>query len=388
MNVWYDDSMSQISSRTRGAAIAPRIFSRAISDISVLIFAIKSLNEEVLDIGDAQIISRLNDLQSLAIEFGINQNDFVAAYKKLSYYQTLGINFVNITEKAYPQALLDLPNPPSIIYFYGSFESLKALNKESSISVVGTRNASLYGKHLTRAVVQSMQDYECSIVSGLARGIDSESHLTAMESGLSTVAVIASGLLKFAYSGLQKKLFNQMQVSDKHLIISEFSPEFPAQRWTFVHRNRIIAALSKANFVIEASLKSGSLSTANYAAKLKREIYSIPGDISKDSFKGSNHLIEKDIAKPIYSISSVNNFLDLCPKPRLHQKSTSSQLGLSDAKSKKIIDCLGIEPVSFDFLIQQLKMNRISLMQELTKLEVQGYIERQAGGLYSKQQLV
>jgi len=282
------------------------------------------------------------------------------------------------SDSNYPEVFKDLEDAPETLYYYGN---LDLIQYQRNISIVGTRAPSLYGKHSTRALVQSLKSYDACIVSGLARGIDSEAHMSAIESGLPTIAVIASGLESYDYGGTQRKIFNEMRRRDNCLIITEFEPEYGAQKRNFPHRNRLIAALSPVTVVIEAGLKSGTLVTAEHALKQGKKLMALPGDISKESFKGSNQLLAENKADPIYSISLLSKYLGLKEKfmPSSKTESTKKQ-GLGE----KILELIDIEPVSFDYLISELGINQISLSTQLSLLEVQGLLRRESGMKFSK----
>ena len=284
---------------------------------------------------------------------------------------------VHKSDSAYPEAFRGLISAPETLYYYGN---LDLLQYQRNISIVGTRSPSLYGKHSTRALVQSLKNYDACIVSGLARGVDAEAHLSAIESGLPTIAVIASGLEAFNYTGTQRKIFNEMRRRDNCLIISEFKPEYGALTRNFPHRNRLIAALSPVTVVIEAGLGSGTLITAEHALKQGKKIMALPGDITKVSFRGSNKLLAENKAEPIYSISLLSKYLGLEAK----ETSNKAQVHNKTSMGQKILDLVDIEPVSFDHLITKLGINQISLSTQLSLLEVQGLLKREAGMKFSK----
>jgi DNA processing protein len=290
---------------------------------------------------------------------------------------------IQISDPNYPECFKILKaDAPQTLYAYGD---LDLIQYQRNISVVGTRAPSLYGKHSTRALVQSLKDFDACIVSGLARGIDSEAHLSALESGLPSIAVIASGLEAFDYSGTQRKLFNEMRKRDDCLIISEFPPEFSAIKRNFPHRNRLIAALSPVTVVIEAGLKSGTLVTAEHVIKQNKELLVLPGDLGKESFRGSNKLLAENKAQAIFSISLLSKYLSLKPKPisNPNQENSNKQKELNKI-SKQILDLIHIEPISFDDLVERLGINQISLSTQLSLLEVQGLLRRESGMKFSK----
>lgn len=311
--------------------------------------------------------------------------DLISSKKKIEHYESMNMGIVDYFSDNYPEVLRNLPNPPLLIYYYGDLGLVnqKYINHEEAISIVGTRNASLYGKHMVRALIQSLRSYDISIVSGLARGIDSEAHLNAMENGLSTIAVLGSGLLKAAPCRRDNLFFHIMK-NKNNLILSEFEPMQEASSWTFALRNRLIAALSKATVVVEASTKSGSLITADYAKSIGKPVYVLPGEIGKDSFAGSHELLEKGVAQPIFS---VENFVeDLKFKSsRPGAKIISRQISKNiNNLCQKILNEIKKEPVSFDYLLNSLKINQMSLSINLSILEINGYIKKHAGACFSR----
>lgn len=326
-----------------------------------------------------------------------NTIDLKRSYKLLAYYTKMDIDFTTIKSPDYPKALLELDNPPCILYYYGD---IKNIDIKKNLSIVGTRMASLYGKHSTRALVQSLKNYDAGIVSGLAMGIDSEAHISALENQLQTIAVLGAGLLKLSHEK-QNNLVKALRQNPQNLIISEFEPSESAQTWTYPQRNRIISALSKATMVIEAGASSGALITADFSKKLGRKIFALPGDLNKASFKGSNKLLSENLAEGLYSVKQIIDEIDLKEKELPAKKSS---LGLSksnlknkvhskrqklNAISKEILDYItksaDKEAVNFDLLMQKLKLNQISLSSNLSILEINGFIRKDSGNLLKLQ---
>lgn len=321
-----------------------------------------------------------------------SQINIEQSYKQLNHYKSLGISFENFLSTNYPSCLRDLKNPPSIVYFYGS---LAAIKPSDSISIVGTRKASLYGKHSTRAIIQALQDYKVNIVSGLATGIDSEAHINAIENKIPTIAVLGAGLLQ-AVTPRQYNLFNYILKGSNNLIISEFEPNQTASAWTFAQRNRIIAALSQATIVVEAGIKSGALITASYAQKAKRKVFALPGDLNKESFKGNNKLLAEGNAKAIFAMDSLLNEFSLERKTVLNGSISNPENPAQGSKEnnpsssklnsicKQILQNLESDPMTFDTLVDKLQINQITLSVNLSILEINGYINKHPGARFSR----
>lgn len=305
--------------------------------------------------------------------------DLEASERKLRQYEDSGIKVTNILQDDYPQALWQLKNPPTILYYYGDLNITKS-SINNGIAIVGTRDASNYGIDSTKVLVEACTPYQSPIVSGLARGVDSEAHRTALNNQIPTIAILGSGLKQFLYNGEQKELFSLMQNNPNALIVSEFEPEQTATHWTFAHRNRLIAALSKITVVIEAPFKSGSLITADYALELGRTVYALNGE--GKAFAGNLKLINQGKAKPLFSIKLAPQLFDLVQeiqKDTIAKPIISKQL---NPVSEIILDELKASDMSFDSLLAKLKLNRSSLLSNLSILEMEGLVLRGSAANY------
>lgn len=289
------------------------------------------------------------------------------------------INVIDFDAEFYPQQLKVLKQKTKKLFYYGSIENLPI---ENNISIVGTRKASSYGKYLTQKLVEFLSLYEVNIVSGLAVGIDSTAHDSAINNGLRTIAVIGSGLLALEnYQRSQKEIMAKISANPKNLIITEFEPQVNATKWTFPARNRIIAGLSQATIVIEASEGSGSLITALDAIELNRPVFSFPGESWKDSFKGSNKLLQEDMAIPLYEPSDIIQYLDL--KKKNISTFETQPLNLSETE-KNILDNLKLEPIGFDELIHQTKLGESETLTQLSLLELKGFVKKYPGARFAR----
>lgn len=193
------------------------------------------------------------------------------------------IEAVTILDENYPKSLLELYNPPYVIYCLGNIKLLK--NEKSAI--IGSRTNLNYSKNVCEKLVEKLES-DIVIVSGLAKGIDSFAHKFAIEHRRSTIAVIGSGFDKI-YPACNMELAKE--ISKNHLLISEYPVGVRAMKHHFPIRNRIIAALSTKVYVIEAAIASGSLITANIALELGRDIYCAPGSVFDVGYEGSHRLI-------------------------------------------------------------------------------------------------
>ena len=216
------------------------------------------------------------------------------ATQEVEWCAAKGVKLIFKGEKVYPALLGEVPDAPFMLYYKGDAD----LNNSCSISMVGTRLASVYGKEACNMVVEHLAEYLPLVVSGLAYGIDIASHKAALENGLPTVAVLPNGL-DMVYPARHRDVAVQM-VRGGGGLLTEFPRGTAPQKMNFVKRNRIIAAISQALVVVESRVKGGSMITAEYASTYGRDIFAVPGRISDPNSFGCNYLISKNVAA-IYS---------------------------------------------------------------------------------------
>ncbi|WP_147532333.1 DNA-processing protein DprA [Bacillus marasmi] len=239
-----------------------------------------------------------------------NVNDFTTAELKQHYhlptrsipYSNLQINRtlsfidsyeqnnifpITIFDEEYPKLLKETYQPPWVIYAKGKID---LLHHPKKLAVVGSRQATDYGRMAIQLLFPDLILSGFAIVSGLAKGIDTISHKTAIHCGGKTIAVIAGGF-HHLYPKENQKLAETMMNS--HLIISEYPPDTRPERWHFPLRNRIISGITCGTLIVEAEKKSGSLITANYALNEGREVFAIPGSILNPGSNGTNELIQQ-----------------------------------------------------------------------------------------------
>ncbi|MGG3466655.1 DNA-processing protein DprA [Neobacillus pocheonensis] len=234
-----------------------------------------------------------NYLFPLAITTLPSTNSSVSAlqsetiHEQIRQYKTNDISVITIFDKEYPANLKEIFQPPWALFAKGD---LSLLEKGPKLAVVGSRQATQYGKNAIRLIFPELIENDLLIVSGLAKGIDALAHEYAIKNGGNTIAVIAGGL----YHIYPKDNMNlALEMMKTQLVISEYPPDTKPQRWHFPARNRIISGLSNGTFIIEAKRKSGSLITANYAVNEGRDVFSLPGSIFNPYSAGTNELIQQ-----------------------------------------------------------------------------------------------
>jgi DNA processing protein len=201
-----------------------------------------------------------------------------------------GLSAVCVCRPGFPERLRDLPDPPAVLHVRGGIE---ALADPVSVSVVGARRASPYGLEVAGAIGRGLSAAGVPVVSGLALGIDAAAHAGALAARAPTVAVMA-GAAEIAYPARHRLLHEQ--VAERGCVVSEMPPGFTPHRWCFVARNRIVAALGAVAVIVEATERSGSLTTADFAADLGRPVAAVPGRVTSPLAAGTNGLIQAGAA--------------------------------------------------------------------------------------------
>lgn len=207
-------------------------------------------------------------------------------YAKLMEENKIGLILCN--DKRYPLNLSKIDDKPACLYVRGKIENLY----DDCIAIVGSREATEYGKDIAKKFAKEIADRNVNVVSGLARGIDKYAHLGALESNIGkTIAVLGTGILDQDIYPLQNKKVFQRILESGGTIVTEFKLGTKPEKYNFPYRNRIISGLSSKILVVESSEKSGSLITANYALDQGKDVFAIPGNITSDKSTGTNKLI-------------------------------------------------------------------------------------------------
>lgn len=212
----------------------------------------------------------------------------------LAAYQSKNIKPIPFTSSFYPKSLLDLVDPPLILYVKGN-EGL--LTEQKKIAVIGSRNATKYSSIALDYIVPPLVEQNYIIVSGLARGADSLAHSSTIKYGGKTIGILGHGLFHM-YPKENTKLAEEM--IENHLLITEYPPYIGPKKWHFPMRNRIISGMSNALIVTEASLKSGTLITTDHALEHGKDVFAVPGPIHSEQSLGTNNLIREG-AIPVWN---------------------------------------------------------------------------------------
>lgn len=285
-----------------------------------------------------------------------------------------GHTLLTLDHPAYPAALFDLSDPPSLLYAHGALDVLAP----PGLAVVGSRNATAGGLQTAERFARSLAEAGFSVISGLALGIDTAAHLGALAANPSgrTVAVIGTGIDR-VYPARNQGLAHRI-VGEGGLILSEFPLATGVQAHHFPRRNRIIAALAKGVLVVEAAVESGSLITARLGGELGREVFAIPGSIHSPQSRGCHRLIREG-AKLVESAQDI--FEELPPLERSSACENFSPLPLS---SHPLLDALGGDPVSLDLVLERSGLTADAALAMLFELELSGHVATLPGGRYQR----
>lgn len=278
----------------------------------------------------------------------------------------------------YPSDLLEIPDPPLILYVKGRVELLRA----AGIGMVGSRHASTQGVRDAAQFAEALSQAGLTVVSGLAAGIDAAAHQGALRGAGSTIAVIGTGA-DIVYPARHRSLAHQ--IAETGCLVSEYPLGTPAIASNFPRRNRIISGLSKGVLVVEAAAQSGSLITARMAAEQGRDVFAIPGSIHSPLAKGCHQLIRQGAKLA----ETAQDILDELPDyflTAIPQAASASQSGaaVQTADVPALLTVMGFDPLPLDVLAMRSGLEIAELSSQLLALELAGELESLPGGFYRR----
>ena len=320
-------------------------------------------------------LSKIEGLSVKKAENFINAKNKIDINKNIDEVLKRNISYLTFDNPDYPRLLKEISNPPMVIYYKGNFENC---NMERTLAIVGSRKSSYHAKEAVEKIIGELEGTDLCIVSGLASGIDTSAHCSALKHNLKTIGVIASGF-DYTYPAANKDLYKEIE-DGGGVIITEYYPTFEPLKFRFPQRNRIVSGISFGTVVAEASIKSGALITANLTLEQGRELMCIPGLISNPNTEGIYKLL-KNGATLVTCANDILEVLNWEVKPAQQLKMDLS--GLSEDE-KKVVEALEVEEKSFDEIINLTKINTDDLLMILTTLELKGIIKQSAGDRYMK----
>ncbi|MBN1936219.1 MAG: DNA-processing protein DprA [Anaerolineae bacterium] len=279
------------------------------------------------------------------------------------------IAFLTWEDANYPALLQEVYNPPPVIYVRGEL----CPKDDWAIAIVGTRKATLYGKQVTERFSTDLALNRITIVSGLARGIDSVAHRAALDAGGRTIAVLGCGLDR-VYPAENHQLAHD--IIKNGALISEYPLGTPADARNFPPRNRIISGLSLGVLVVEAGVGSGALITVNFATEQGREVFAVPGNIVSKSSEGCNRLIH-DGAKMVLGVEDILEELNLS---MIAQQVEARAVLPANETEARLLELISDAPTHMDELCRQSKLPIQEVSSTLALMELKGIV-RQMGGM-------
>ena len=282
-------------------------------------------------------------------------------------------HLLTLADDDYPSQLLEIADPPPVLYLKGRRELLT----RPGLAVVGSRNATPSGLQNAEAFARNLSEAGFTIISGMALGIDAAAHRGGLSAAGGSIAVVGTGL-DLIYPARNKALAHEL--AEKGLIISEFSLGTPALAKNFPRRNRIISGLSRGVLVVEAALASGSLITARQAGEQGREVFAIPGSIHSPFSRGCHQLIKQGAKL----VDEANDILIELHWGGAKPVDRAPEEQIDTVESDPVLTAMGFDPVSIDALLERLKLPTDQLVARVTELELDGAIASMPGGKYQR----
>lgn len=321
-------------------------------------------------------VEGINDSTVKSILKRIGNNDgFEKSFDNLqNTMQKKGIKTITFFDDDYPENLKNIYDPPVLLYFRGN------LKKEDrySVSVVGTRYPTEYGRNVCMNLVKELSESRIPIISGMAKGIDSVSHTAALANDNLTYAILGSGV-DYVYPSENRKLYDK--ICEKGAVISEYEPGAKPDKVNFPRRNRIISGLSLGTIIIETGIRGGSMITAELAIDQNKEIFAVPGSIYSKLSEGSNFLIKQGFAKLVTGVDDILNELEhrlgeYIKRDKETNEVKNIELNLFE---RKLFEEISDEPVHIDMLSEKTELNISDCLVNLLSLEFKGLIRQLPG---------
>jgi len=278
------------------------------------------------------------------------------------------IKAVTILDNDYPENLKNIYEAPSILYYLGNLNNIDKF----SLGIVGTRYPSDYGRKVCSDLIKEISKYSLPIISGLAVGVDSIAHKSALDNDLLTYAVLGSGVDNL-YPPDNKKLYEE--IIEKGAVLSEFEIGSKAEKMNFPKRNRIISGISLGTIIIESGLKGGSLITAEFALDQNRELFAIPGNIISKKSEGCNELIKKGNAKLISNVEDIISELNIKLEGYNNSNKKIDKVAELNLFENQILSTLTeLEPVHIDKISELTGLNISDCLVNLLMMEFKDII--------------
>ena len=316
-------------------------------------------------------------LDQRALESLLTARANISLDREMEKVEHQGVRVLTWDDPAYPPRLLNIYNPPPVLYVKGEI-----LNEDQwAVAVVGTRGATVYGKEAARQIAGDLARNRITIVSGLAVGIDADAHAAAVEAGGRTIAVLACGIdVDYPSHNLELR----ERIVGSGAVVTELAPGTPPTRDRFPQRNRILSGLALGTVVIEAPVKSGALITARLAAEEGREVFAVPGNITSPVSRGCHALLREGAALVETAedvVEGLGIMLEAVPE-REPEQERRRKLEDLPGDQQQVLDALSHQPRNIDDVTGECDLPASQVSAALMLLEVKGLVRRFPGNQF------
>ncbi len=305
----------------------------------------------------------------------LDTDNRAAVARALAWCEAPHQHLLTLADADYPQALLQIADPPTLLYVRGRLDLLN----EPALAVVGSRHPTPQGISNAERFAAALAEAGLTIASGLALGIDAAAHRGALRTSANTVAFIGTGSDRL-YPAANQPL--ALEIAARGAIVSEFPLGVPPTAANFPRRNRLISGFSRGALIVEASVDSGSLITARLAAEQGREVFAIPGSIHSPHSRGCHKLIREG-AKLVETVQDILDELSWPLRPRAAAAAPAGACAAS-AQDIGLLSCMGYDPCSLDALVQRSGLTADVVSVMLLHLELDGQVAALPGGRYQR----
>ena len=279
---------------------------------------------------------------------------------------------IEYCDKLYPSKLREIKNPPTRLYAKGNIELLNNIG----LAIIGSRTNTQYGEKMCKTFTKKLVEYDFTIISGLAVGIDSIAHKTCLRYSGKTIAVLPCGLDNI-YPKQNKKLFDEI-LENNGLVITEYENNVKAESKKFLERNRIVAGLGIGTLVIEAGYRSGTSVTARYTKNLNKPVFCIPSSLENIKGLGTNELIKKESKL----VTKIEDILKEYPQIDFKKKTLIKNEKNIPKELEKVYKYIEKEPININEIIRKTKMSVQDVSYKLMLLQLENLIEELPGQVY------
>lgn len=332
------------------------------------------LNSDYVDLMEVEGINQI--LAKRIVNENINKKFLSDSEHQISLVEKNNSKILTFWDDEYPYYLRKIYDPPVFLFIKGNIVG----EDENAIAIVGTRHPTHYGRKIVEQITSELINNGLTIVSGLARGIDTIAHYTALQKKGRTFAVLGSGL-DYIYPAENKKLFQS--IPENGCIITEYLFGTKPDAINFPRRNRIISGLSLGTLIIETDVTGGAMLTAKYALDQNREVFAVPGNVDTKQSRGTNYLIQTGQAK---LVTGAKDILEEFGDRFIKKETKPKEIDLSHLNvfENKIYDMLDSEPLHIDMISEKTDLSTSECLVHLLSLEFKGLIKSLPGKYFAK----